>query len=268
MSKIQVKSDILPSSDNLVSTEDIPVQKKPYWGAWPTVGFGCGIQVVSVFIAMLVTIGFLVIGFTGDSVESIITYLLSLWENGLYFALVTITTAIVCTYLIWLIIKMRHTLSVTEYLGLRPISVKAILISLAIATGLIALSDGLSYVLGKPIVPEWQLNLYLNSGSPILLWAAFIVFGPIFEEALFRGFLFEGFRQSRIGVIGAVILTAFLWAISHVQYDAYGMIGILIWGIVLGVVRFRTGSLWSVLAMHALLNLVATIETAVYAMAN
>jgi membrane protease YdiL (CAAX protease family) len=268
MSKIQVKSDMLPSSDNLVSTEDIPAQKKPYWGAWPTVGFGCGLQVVSVFIAGLVTIGFLVIGFTSDSAESIITYLQGLLENGLYWALVTIATAIVCTYLIWLIIKLRHTLSVTEYLGLRPISVKAMLISLAMAVGLIALSDGLSYFLGKPIVSEWQLNLYVSSGWPVLLWAAFIVFGPIFEEALFRGLLFEGFRQSRMGAIGAVILTAFLWAISHVQYDAYGMIGILIWGIVLGVVRFRTGSLWSVLAMHALLNLVATVETALYIMAN
>ncbi len=259
---------MLNNSDDVSPTEDIPVQKKPYWGAWPTVGFGCGLQVVSVFISGLVVIGFLVAGFTGDSIESMTTYLQDLLENGLYYALVTIATAIVCTYLIWLIIKMRHTLSATEYLGLRPISVKAILISLAIAAGLMALSDGLSYVLGKPFVSEWEQNLYLSSGSPILLWAAFIVFGPIFEEALFRGFLFEGFRQSRIGVIGAVILTAFLWAISHVQYDVYLMIGIFVWGIVLGVVRFRTGSLWSVLAMHALFNLVATVETAVYAVAN
>jgi membrane protease YdiL (CAAX protease family) len=253
---------------NEESTEEVTEGKKPYWGAWPTVGFGCGTLLVSVFIAMLVTIGFLAFGFTGDSAEGITTFLLGLLHNGLYFALVTIATAITGAFFIWLIIKSRHTLSVTEYLGLRPISVKAMLISLAIAAGLIALNDGLSYVLGKPIVSDWQQNLYVSSGWPVLLWAAFIVFGPIFEEALFRGFLFEGFRNSAIGVMEAVILTAFLWAIAHVQYSIYGIIGIFIWGIVLGLVRFRTGSLWSVLSMHALLNLVATIETAVYAMAK
>jgi membrane protease YdiL (CAAX protease family) len=245
-------------------TEEITVQKKPFWGPWPTVGFGCGLLVVAIMTAMLVTLGFIFVKFTGGSAADMITLLQGLLGNGLYFTLVTIATAVLCTYLISFIIKIRHTISITEYLGLQPISIKAILLSLAIAAGLIVLDDGLSYVLGKPMVSEWQLNLYNTSGWPVLLWAAFIVFGPIFEEALFRGFLFEGFRHSRIGVIGAIILTALLWALSHVQYRAYGMIAIFIWGIVLGIVRFRTGSLWSVLSMHALLNLVATIETALY----
>lgn len=240
--------------------------KKPFWGAWPTAGFGCGLMTISVIVVIPVMIGFVLTGFTGDSMESMNTFLWGLLENGLFFALATIAIAIVGTYLISLIIKMRHTISITEYLGLRPISVKAMLISLVIAAGLVALSDSLSYVLGKTTVSGWQLNLYVSSGWPILLWAAFIVFAPIFEETLFRGFLFEGFRHSRIGVAGAVILTAFLWAISHVQYDAYGIIAILIWGIVFGIVRFRTGSLWSVLSMHSLMNLVGTVETAIYAM--
>jgi len=248
--------------------EEITEQKKPFWGAWPTVGFGCGLLVVNMIISMLVMLGFLFIKFTGNSIESMITFLTDLLEDGLFFLLITIATAIVGTYLITLIIKSRHTISIAEYLGLRPMSIKAILISLAVAAGLLVLNDGLAYVLGKPIVSEWQVAVYMTSGWPVLLWAAFIVFGPIFEEALFRGLLFEGFRQSRMGVIGAVILTAFLWAISHIQYDAYGVIGIFIWGIVLGIVRFKTGSLWSVLMMHALLNLVATVETAVYAIAK
>jgi len=250
------------------TTEEITVQKKPYWGPWPTVGFGCLLNIVAVTVSMLVTLGFVIAKSAGASAESIFTVLKGLLGNGLYFALVTIVSAVVCIYVISVIIKMRHTISVNAYLGLRPISVKAVLISLAIALGLIALNDGLSYVLGRPIVSEWQLNLYANSTWPVFLWLALIVFGPIFEEALFRGFLFEGFRWSRIGVIGAVILTAFLWAISHVQYDGYGIATIFVWGIVFGIVRFRTGSLWSVISMHALLNLVSMVETAILIAAN
>lgn len=241
--------------------EDITAPKKPFWGPWPTVGFGCGLLVVSTVVSMLVMLGFLVVKFTGDSSASITTLLRDLMGNGLYFALATIATAVVCTYLISLIIKIRHTISITEYLGLRPISIKTILISLAIAAGTVVLIDGISYVLGKPITPEWQLNVLRTSGWPVLLWVALIVFAPVFEETLFRGFLFEGFRQSRIGVIGAVILTAFFWALSHLQYGAYGLVTVFILGIVLGVVRFRTGSLWSTFSMHAFVNLVALIQT-------
>jgi hypothetical protein len=245
------------------TTEEITVHNKPYWGAWPTTGFGCLLIIVGVTVSGLVTLGFVIAKSAGASAENIFTVLKGLLGNGLYYALATIVTAVVCIYLISVIIKIRHTISVTEYLGLRPISIKALFISLAIALGLIALNDGLLYILGKPIVSEWQLNLYANSVWPVSLWAAFIVFGPIFEETLFRGFLFEGFRWSRIGVIGAVILTAFLWAISHVQYNAFGMVTIFVWGIVFGMVRFRTGSLWSVISIHALINLVSTVETAI-----
>jgi membrane protease YdiL (CAAX protease family) len=245
-------------------TEDLTAQKKPFWGPWPTAGFGCGLLVVSVIISMLVVIGFLVGEFIGDSTASIDRLTQDLMGNGLYFSLASIAIAIVCTCLISLIIKIRHTLSISEYLGLRPISIKTILASLAIAAGMVILTDGISYLLGKPFVSEWQMDLYMNSRWPVLLWVALIVFAPAFEETLFRGFLFEGFRQSRIGVIGAVILTALLWALSHIQYGAYGLVTIFVLGIVLGIVRFRTGSLWSTLVMHALINLVAMTETAFY----
>ena len=50
----------------------------------------------------------------------------------------------------------------------------------------------------------------------------------------------------------------------HFQYDAYGIATIFTLGLVMGAVRYKTGSLWSVLIIHALFNLVALVETYLY----
>jgi hypothetical protein len=66
-----------------------------------------------------------------------------------------------------------------------------------------------------------------------------------------------------MGPVFAVLVTAGLWAMTHQQYDWYGITVILAGGIVLGIARLRTRSIWVCFAMHATGNLVATIEVAV-----
>ena len=58
------------------------------------------------------------------------------------------------------------------------------------------------------------------------------------------------------------LLTALIWALIHVQYSAYEIAIIFIMGIMLGIVRLRTGSLWSAILMHAFMNFVATLQLA------
>ncbi|MFC1958097.1 lysostaphin resistance A-like protein [Chloroflexota bacterium] len=108
-----------------------------------------------------------------------------------------------------------------------------------------------------------MVNVYNTSVWPPLLWAALIIFAPAFEETFFRGFLFEGFRQSRIGIIGTIGLTALTWAALHMQYDIYGIVTIFIMGVLLGIVRLKTDSLWSPLLIHAFFNFVATLQVAI-----
>jgi hypothetical protein len=60
------------------------------------------------------------------------------------------------------------------------------------------------------------------------------------------------------------MITALGWAALHIQYNFYGMINILVLGIVFGIVRIKTGSLWSTLLLHSLWNLAAIIAIAVY----
>jgi hypothetical protein len=97
-------------------------------------------------------------------------------------------------------------------------------------------------------------GLYKATDSLWLFWIAAVLAAPLFEEVMFRGFLFRGFRASFLGTGGTVILTALLWAAMHLQYNLYGMGFIAATGILFGLARAQTGSLIVPMAMHAALN--------------
>ena len=50
----------------------------------------------------------------------------------------------------------------------------------------------------------------------------------------------------------------------HLQYDAYEKNVIFIMGILLGIARATTQSIYAPIAMHAGANLIATIEVIIY----
>ena len=69
-----------------------------------------------------------------------------------------------------------------------------------------------------------------------------------------------GILRSRLGSMGALMIPATVWALMHIQYNVYSVVQIFVAGILLGVARLKTQSLYPTLAMHSLMNLVATIE--------
>ena len=79
---------------------------------------------------------------------------------------------------------------------------------------------------------------------------------------MFRGFLFQGLMCSRLGPTGAVLLTSLLWAVIHLQYGPVEITFIFLLGVVLGCIRLKTGSIWTPFLVHAVSNLIATVEVA------
>lgn len=234
------------------------------WGFWATVGFGLIIVIVSVAIDGVTALIFLTINilsgrYTGFSqLEEALAN-----SEGLLLAIVAIAETVICTGLIAAFIRIRQGSGFSQYLGFRQIVGKTALLLLAITLGFVVVSEGLPLIFDIPVETEFVANIYKTSIWPPLLWLAVIVFVPFFEETLFRGFLFEGFRHSRIGLAGAVVMLALIWALLHTQYGLYEIASIFVLGIILGIVRYKTGSLWSVILMHALVNLIATVEVAI-----
>jgi membrane protease YdiL (CAAX protease family) len=126
--------------------------------------------------------------------------------------------------------------------------------------GFVALSDGLTWYLGRPLVPDVIVDAYFTSLYPPLLFAAMVVAAPIAEEAVFRGFVFRGLQHSALGPVGSILITTVAWAALHYHYDWYGRATVLAGGLMLGFARWRTGSLIVPWFLHAMMNTIATFE--------
>lgn len=183
-------------------------------------------------------------------------------SDGLFLSIATIVAAVICIGLIILFVKLRKGITVSEYLALKPITRKHIFIVIGVFLGLLILAGIASFFMGETEDSEFTLEVYNTSVWPVLFGIAVVVFAPVFEETLFRGFLFAGLRQSFIGTAGAIVLTALMWTLLHLQYEVAGMSIIFVLGIILGIVRYKTGSLWTVILIHALWNLFAVIGAA------
>jgi membrane protease YdiL (CAAX protease family) len=81
------------------------------------------------------------------------------------------------------------------------------------------------------------------------------VLGPIAEELIFRAFIYS--RLIRFGPAAAIAVTGIGWAILHFDYTLVVIGIIVIDGILLGLARWRTGSIVPPIVMHVLYNLYA-----------
>lgn len=232
------------------------------WGFWATLGFSAVISTVVLFLQIATGILFLALAGTGHAGASPEELSEDLRTNGLLLSVATCVTASAGTVLTFAFARLRRKISIVTYLALKPVSRSVILRCSAIMLVFAVGSDLLTHSLGRPIVPEFVKGAYETAQMPPLLWFALIVAGPVFEEVFFRGFLYRGLAESKLGPPGAILFTSAVWAGIHLQYDAYGMAGIFVAGLILGWARERTGSLVPPLAMHSLMNLLATVEAA------
>jgi membrane protease YdiL (CAAX protease family) len=243
--------------------EEIKRPVPQVWGPWSTVGFGLAILIVSLIVQVILSVIFLIPYFIEEfdiaNGELFLTELPEMIDMGLLISISIIISAIVCTGLTLLLIKARRGETIIKYLGLKRIGLRTGLIALAVAAGFILLSVLVNLVFKTPVESDILTDSYFGTVSPALFWIAVAIFGPIFEEILFRGFLFEGFRYSRIGAAGAIIVTSVLWAGSHLQYGLFQIAWIFVLGVALGLVRYRTGSLWAPILMHIFNNMVAIL---------
>jgi membrane protease YdiL (CAAX protease family) len=88
----------------------------------------------------------------------------------------------------------------------------------------------------------------------LIHFVAVVIAAPLMEEILFRGFLYRGLSESRIGVVGAIILTSLIWTFMHDSKSAAGMIDTALHGVAWGWLRWYTGSLWTPIACHVAYN--------------
>jgi membrane protease YdiL (CAAX protease family) len=230
------------------------------WGFWATIGFSRVIVLTSVLAQTVVVIAFGV----SAKINHPDIHLYSLGSNGLLLTIATVVSTPPTIAFSLLFARFCRRLPIREYFRLYSPGKRQYFKWLLALLVLALCSDGFSILLGRPIVPDSMVHAYATAHFAPLLWLALIAAAPLGEEIIFRGFLFKGISCSRIGGTGAILISSLGWTALHVQYDLYGMGTVFVGGLLLGVARLKSNSIYLPIMMHAVWSLIATVEVAIY----
>lgn len=239
------------------------LQKPVRWGLLGTVLWGLLIAAAFVIASSITVVAMVQAGHPDAAGDELDKLYRAATGDGVILSTSTFVTTVVGCLLIAAAIRSKRGARITEYLGLRAVGRRAFFAWLAYAAAFVLATDLLSYVLGRPVVPSFVRDAYATAQPLWMLWIAFVVAAPVFEEAFFRGFLLAGLRPTALGSAGAVLLTAIVWGLLHTQYDALHVATIVLYGVLLGWARVRSGSLLVPAGMHASSNFIALVEAAV-----
>ncbi|HYA27428.1 MAG TPA: CPBP family intramembrane glutamic endopeptidase, partial [Acidobacteriota bacterium] len=230
------------------------------WGIAFTLIFSAVIAIVYVVTSgfvVSVSVGLLSVHKPQIDLQAQLSQLMS---NGFVISIASISGSIVGSALIVLAASLRRGLALSEYLCLKPVPLPLLGKWLVAVIILLALADLSNWLLARPIVPPFMVQVYATAEFKSLLFLAIVVAAPLVEELFFRGFLFAGLANSRLGPRCTIAITAIAWGSIHTQYELIDILLICFLGVIFGIARWKTGSIYTTMVLHALTNLGALIE--------
>jgi membrane protease YdiL (CAAX protease family) len=225
--------------------------KRP-WGFWATLGW-FGVAFVTFFVA---AIG---VGFAYGLTWALTQHGTALDPNApiLTYAVTIVSVPAAAAMLVFA--ARRAGWSVRDYLGLVMPTWRQALFGFGVMVAFFVFLGVTAYLF--PSVDQSSVMtseygaLTGNMTALVLYWLVLVVSAPVAEEIIFRGFLFRGWSESKLGGFGALMLTSLIFGAIHLQYSVQGMIAVVGMGLMFGVVRWRTGSTVLTIMMHAAWNL-------------
>jgi len=245
-------SEIHPAT----TTTPLPTPRPP-WGYFATFGLALLAQIVGA-IAGIVD----VIVWNRGTLQTAASFEEAMKDAAAVCLSTIVTAPVLIGVLVWAAWMRNWT--ARDYLALVPPSRRDLGIAIVALVILLPLLDAVSWLVGEPIVPPFQTNLYANAqkaGVVPLVWLAIVVAAPIGEEIMFRGFIFRGWARSQRSAIPAILAIAALFAVIHVQYNLYGIMQVLALGLLLTFFRWVSGSTLLTIVLHAIANFYAMVQT-------
>lgn len=224
----------------------------PY-GAWATLAFAAIILTLLV-ISQLVAIGIFAYLLLPQQIPASIALLVQQGTyNGSVVSLSIFSAAICCILLIFLLIKLKQT-HIKHYLALQQFSWKVARLFLGIFIAYVAMTELLATLLNKTPMAFFE-PLYYTAKPVWLIWLAVVLVAPVYEEVIFRGFLWQGLVNSRLGLVGASLITSGLFTLIHAsQYGWFELMAVFSLGMLLAFARHFSHSLWLPILLHILNN--------------
>lgn len=108
--------------------------------------------------------------------------------------------------------------------------------------------------------PTWVSIIDIDSVNPtpnafIFSAIASIIFAPILEELIFRGVIFNRLKI-RMGIIPAMIISSFLFAIGH---DFGGIVSAFLFGLCMCILYLKTDNILIPMTVHFINNITSTL---------
>lgn len=152
-----------------------------------------------------------------------------------------------------------------ELLALRLVRKTDILLSVFLAiivhVGATKLVNFLVYRMPQNVPEGLEVanELLRNSEGPLLLSFLFsiCIFAPILEEVIFRGVLWYPIERIFSSNV-ALLVTSILFSLAHL--DLVHMIAVFPLGLLFGILRKRTKSIWPAIIAHATNNIMASLS--------
>jgi tetratricopeptide (TPR) repeat protein len=174
------------------------------------------------------------------------------------------TVSLILQISILMMVVQLNDYRIGEYFRLRLPRIGDAILGIAVTGGFLALYYALNFRNGGVAIQPSELEQYQSAsdtGVLPLLFIATVIVAPLGEEMVFRGFVFRGLEESRIGAVGAVIVSALLWTAMHLDRGLRAMIFIAVLGLLFGWLRVRSQSTLLTWLLHAITNL--TVAAAV-----
>ena len=250
------------SQDPIAAYAGPPAGHPAPWGLLGTIAWGAAGICAWFIVQFAVIVGFLT---WRNAVAPGSTDLSKMANDGFLLAFVTIAAAPAWIGVSVFAARLRKWRA-RDYLALVPPRRGEVVVGVAALAVLLIGFDLFTWLLGLDVVPRFMREAYTsarNSNALVLLLIAVVIVAPISEEVAFRGFLFRGLSASWLGVSGTMIATSAAWASMHVQYDAFLLGQIFLIGLLLGWIRWATGSTLLTIALHMLANLAACLQAAI-----
>ena len=177
----------------------------------------------------------------------------------MYPVLDNLTSVAAAPLIVWFLYwrMQKRNLNLSRELGLQSVTAQIAGLSV-ILYGIFAVIEHFYGIYFDVQMPEAFIQFILSTPTWLAL-LSLVVAAPIMEEFIFRGFLFSQLRNTRLGGWGAIITTSFLWTVIHFQYETMILYVLFILGIFLGYLRYKYNSLYLVIGIHALNNMIPFI---------
>jgi membrane protease YdiL (CAAX protease family) len=119
-----------------------------------------------------------------------------------------------------------------------------------------------AYYQGKLPITPWTYTL------PVMLVrvVGILLLAPLVEELLLRGVLLAALRRKHVPIMVAIALQSSVFTVLHLGTlspswaSMLGLLQIFVDGVLFGLARYHTGSLYPAIAMHMLGNCIAVAE--------